>query len=180
MPDIPKTEEFVGLLTENQRRLYVYILSLLGNPTDADEVLQDVNLVLWRKSDEFTPGTNFVAWALKTAYFEVLAFRKKRRREQLRFEPELVETLADEAAAEIDSFEHKRRALSVCMAKLSERDRGLLNLRYGLGNTAAAASIGDLAAQVGRTVHATYQALHRIRGSLLECMRRRIAAEERS
>lgn len=180
MNDVAHTEEFVRLLTENQRRLYVYILSLVGNSGDADELLQDTNLVLWRKCSDFTLGTNFSAWAMKTAHFEVLAFRKRRQREQLRFDPELVEVLADEATTWADDFDSKRQALTNCISRLSERDRELLHLRYGLGNTPATDSMGELANKVGRTVHATYQALHRIRSSLLACMRRRLAAEERS
>ena len=102
-------------LTENQRALYVYILGLVANPTDADEVLQEANLVLWRKAVEFQPGTNFAAWAFRVAHFEVLAFRKRRGRERLSFEPELMETLAAESAARADSFEARRRALAQCL-----------------------------------------------------------------
>jgi RNA polymerase sigma-70 factor (ECF subfamily) len=177
--DRSHSEEFVRLLTESQRRLYVYVLSLLGNSADADEVLQETNLVLWRKSHEFTPGSNFLAWACKTAYFEVLAFRKRRQQSQMRFDPEVVDMLADEAAVRIDSLESKRQALAACMAKLPHRDRQLLHLRYGLADVSEVGSIGELARRVGRTVRATYQALHRIRMSLLDCMRRRLAAEDR-
>jgi RNA polymerase sigma-70 factor (ECF subfamily) len=170
-----RTEQFVRLLTEHQRALYVYILGLVANPTDADEVLQEANLVLWRKSVDFEPGTNFAAWAFRVAHFEVLAFRKRRGRERLSFEPDLLATLAEESAARADSFEARRRALAQCLSKLTDRDRDLLLRRYSTGNSAA-----TIAGQVGRTVQATYQALHRIRTSLSLCMRRTLAAEERA
>ncbi len=170
-----RAEQFVRLLTEHQRALYVHILSLLFDPTDADEVLQETNLVLWRKSSEFRPGSSFAAWAFRVAHFEVLAFRKRRGRERLSFEPELLETLAEESAARADGFETRRRALAQCLAKLSERDRDLLVRRYAAGSSAV-----TIAGQVGRTVQATYQALHRIRAALSQCMRRTLAAEERA
>lgn len=178
MVESSHTEEFVRLLTENQRRLYVYVLALVGNGTDADEVLQDTNLVLWRKSTEYKPGTNFVAWALKTAYFEVMAFRKRQQREQLRFDPGLVDLLSTDATVHVEGFDSRRRALATCVSQLNERDREMLHLRYGLGDGTVAGSISELAQRVGRTVHATHQALHRVRMLLMDCVRRRMAAEE--
>jgi RNA polymerase sigma-70 factor (ECF subfamily) len=172
--DPDRTEEFVQLLTEHQRRLYVYIFSLLGNGADADEVLQETNLALWRKSSVFERGSSFSAWACRVAFYEVLALRKRRGRERLSFDPQLLETLATESALRADNFDAQRRALARCMSKLSDKDRDLLVRRYELGNSAAA-----VAEQVGRTAQATYQALHRIRMSLSLCIRRTLAAEER-
>jgi RNA polymerase sigma-70 factor (ECF subfamily) len=169
------TEAIVQLLTENQQRLYVYILSLVGNPTDADEVLQNTNLVLWRKASEFQIDASFIAWACRVAYFEVLAFRKQRGRSRLNFDQELLETLAQEAAERSGEFDARRRALAKCLEKLSERDRDLVIRRYREGGSAPA-----IAAEIGRTVQAVYQALHRVRTNLLECIRRALAIEERA
>ena len=60
------------MLTGHQRQLYLFILTLLPNPNDADDVLGDVNTLLWTKADDFEPGTNFTAWAYRVAHFEVL------------------------------------------------------------------------------------------------------------
>src|SRR4051812_12731478 len=102
MTDSQRTEAIVQLLTEHQQKLYVYILSLLGNPTDADEVLQNTNLVLWRKAADFHFGTCFSAWACRLAYYEVLAFRKQRGRSRLNFNQELLDTLAEEAVDRVE------------------------------------------------------------------------------
>jgi len=69
-----RNTEFVQLLTAHQRSLYLYIITLLPNPADVDDVLQSTNMVLWSKADEFVPGTDFGAWARRVAHFEVLAF----------------------------------------------------------------------------------------------------------
>ena len=76
-PNDNASAEFVSLLTGHQRKLYSFILSLLRNPSDADDVLQETNLVLWQKCNEFEPGTNFGAWAFRVAQFQVMAHRKK-------------------------------------------------------------------------------------------------------
>lgn len=75
-------EAFVQLLTAEQLRLLHYIAKLLGDPNEAQNVLQETNLVLWRKSGEFQAGTNFSAWAHNVAYWQVRAFVRDRQRDR--------------------------------------------------------------------------------------------------
>ncbi len=70
---VKDSEPFVRLMTEHQGRLFAYVYSLLGNPDAANDVLQEVNVVLWRDSKEFRPGTNFKAWSFRIAHFQVMA-----------------------------------------------------------------------------------------------------------
>ena len=58
-----KSEQFVRHLTENQNRLYGYVYSLLGDHSRAADVVQETNLVLWRKVGEFQSA------ALRTVLF---------------------------------------------------------------------------------------------------------------
>ncbi|MCA9013773.1 MAG: RNA polymerase subunit sigma-70, partial [Planctomycetaceae bacterium] len=89
-----ETESFVQLLTAHQSVLYAYIRSLLPDIEAVQDVLQETNLVLWRRSEEFEAGTNFVAWACKVAYFQVLAFYRDHKRDSMVFNIELVSMLA--------------------------------------------------------------------------------------
>ena len=77
------SSDFVELLTSHQARLYGYILSLVFSPTDADDVLQETNRVLWQKSTSFERGTNFAAWVFRIAFYQVQAYRRRRQREKL-------------------------------------------------------------------------------------------------
>ncbi|HUG89832.1 MAG TPA: sigma-70 family RNA polymerase sigma factor [Planctomycetaceae bacterium] len=165
-------DEFVQLFTRNQRRLFLYILSQVPHPVEAEEILQETNLVIWKKCDQFQPGTHFVAWARRIARLEVLKFLDRRQRERLRFRTELVETIAEEAAADADpSFhEERRKALAACLGKLSPRDRRLIEQRYAPGTSGK-----TLAEQLGRPANSVYQSLGRIRRALLECISRRLA-----
>ena len=94
----PRSTEFVRLLTGHQRQLYLFILTLLPDPNDAEYVLGDVNTLLWTKADDFEPGTNFTAWAYRVAHFEVLAFRKRSARQPVYFSEELLATFAEDGA----------------------------------------------------------------------------------
>jgi len=59
-----------------QPRLYAFVLSLTGNPNEADDVLQNTNLVLLKKREAFRPDADFGAWAMQIARFEVQRFRE--------------------------------------------------------------------------------------------------------
>jgi RNA polymerase sigma-70 factor (ECF subfamily) len=171
----PPDGEFIQLFTKHQRRIFLYILSLVPNPVDAEEVLQETNLIIWSKCRQFQAGSNFQAWACQIAHYEVLKFRDRRRREKLRFSDEFVEVLAREAATQADVLEHRRLALVHCLAELKQRDRELIQCRYTPG--ANGKSVADV---LGRPVNSIYQSLGRIRKLLLECVNRRLTAEARS
>ncbi|MHC5160788.1 MAG: sigma factor, partial [Planctomycetota bacterium] len=85
-----KTEEFLSLLMSNQRRINSYVLSLVPNMNDADDIMQETITVLWRKFDEFQVGTNFASWGMKVAFYCVLDFRKKKAKDKLVFSDDLL------------------------------------------------------------------------------------------
>ena len=92
-----RIERYVQQLTDGQNRLYAYILMLLPNHDDAADVLQETNLVLWRKSGEFVEGTEFGAWACRIAYYQVFARLRDAKRDRLVFDPQLLDQLGAEA-----------------------------------------------------------------------------------
>lgn len=169
-----RTEEFVKLISQHQRRLASYILTLVPHWADAEEILQEANVVLWREFHNFELGTNFAAWAYKIAYHQVLNFRKRRSRDKLQFSEAFLEAVAAEAGAAADGLETRYHVLTECIAKLTPRNREILNQRYRSG-----ADIESLAEKVGRTVQASYRALSRIRRTLQDCVHRRLAVELR-
>ena len=99
--DIAQTERFVEHLTSSQPGLYAYITSLMGDRENAKDVLQETNLVLWRKAAEFDEGLSFAAWSSRIAHFQVLAWFRDRGRHRRRFREDLIEVLAAETAERI-------------------------------------------------------------------------------
>ncbi|QNN24267.1 sigma-70 family RNA polymerase sigma factor [Planctomycetales bacterium ZRK34] len=167
-----QSEAFLAHIMDAQRAMYTYVLTLVGDLVAADDVLQETNLVLWRKREEFTPGTDFLSWALSVAHFQVLAYRKRRTRDRLAFNDELIDRLAAEAPQHAAELSPRRVALVRCMAKLSPEDRLLIEQRY-----ATSQAVGQIAEQVGRTVNAVYTALNRIRTNLMRCIEQTLAEE---
>jgi RNA polymerase sigma-70 factor (ECF subfamily) len=157
--------DFLQSMVDCQRRLYAYILKLVVNTADAQDVLQETNLVLIRKQDEFSTIENFPAWAAHIAYNQVLAHWSKRRRDRLHFDDELLRQLADEGAGRIGLPDSDLRVLGDCLDKLGPQDRELLGKRYETNLTAR-----QIAPEIGRSAQAISQALYRIRCTLMRCI----------
>lgn len=169
-----QTEEFIRLFTKCEPRIFAYIVTLLHNLSDAEDVLQQTGLIMWRKFDEFESGTDFLSWARQIARFEVLALRKRKQRAAVQFSDEFVEAVASETEIRSEMLETRHRALLDCLTKLKAPDRELVQLRYEPDATTHSVSV-----RVGRSVDAVYKALNRIRQSLFECINRALAMEAR-
>ena len=174
-PKSPRNERIVELLTGVQQPLTRYVRTLVPNRSDAEEVLQETNLFIWRHADEYELGTNFAAWACSIAYYQVLTYRKRHARSRLCFSDALVEQLASSAAETVSVRTDDVEVFEGCVAKLSEQDRVLVDLRYEPG-----ATVQSVAEQVGRSTKAVYNALGRIRTWLLECMQRSLAERRKT
>ena len=171
----PPTEEFVQLFSRSQRKVYLFILSQVANPFDAEDILQETNLVIWKKYTSFEPGTNFSAWACQIARYEVLKSRERKYRDKLLFSDEFVSIIATEVELNAELLERRRDALVKCIRRLRPGDRELIQKRYTPGENGK-----GLAKTLGRPANSVYQSLGRIRRSLYECINRTLAAEARS
>lgn len=54
--------EFASQFNESFRVLWLIAVSIVGDRSAADDVVQDAALIAFKKRDQFTPGTNFTAW----------------------------------------------------------------------------------------------------------------------
>jgi RNA polymerase sigma-70 factor len=161
--------EFVRMLTQHSSRLFGFVLALCVNRADAEDVFQNTSVVLWEKFDTYQRGTNFLAWACRIAYFEVLYHRRKTSRMRT-ISDEAWNALLNEALRSVDETEDRKEALAGCLERLSASDRELLERKYF-----SQLSVAEIAEGCSRSVHAIYRALSRVHDSLLECMRRALA-----
>jgi RNA polymerase sigma-70 factor, ECF subfamily len=175
MPESPTKEnvnsgrmdEFASLLGRHQRQIYLYILSILPRPVDAEDVLQDTNVVLWEKFEQYQPGALFTTWACGIAHFKVLQHLQKNRRRPVLLDTDLLSQLAKESAEFSVELDAEQRWLAKCLAKLPPEDRKLILQRYEPGATGK-----SVAALLGRPANSVYKSLSRIRRTLLKCVRR--------
>jgi RNA polymerase sigma-70 factor (ECF subfamily) len=161
----------VGEIARHQSRLRAFVRCLLVRPSDVDDILQEINAVLWQKAHEYRPGTDFWAWACQIARFKALNHLRKLGRERLVFDDTVLLQLAAVAMEKLDHLEEHRAALDHCLRKLPPPQRQLVDLRYSAGQT-----IESISQSIGRPVGSVRQALFRIRSALQTCIERQLLA----
>jgi RNA polymerase sigma-70 factor (ECF subfamily) len=164
---------FSELLRDGRSRVFGYLLALVQNLADAEDLYQQTALLLWEKFDQYEPGTDFGSWATTVAHYTALNFLRTQSRRRALFSAAAMERLAM-VQGELKSSHGTARsdALAKCVASLPDSERRLVRLRYE-----GEQSVEDIAAQERRTVGAVYTALSRIRKSLLACVEQRVARE---
>src|SRR5262245_39433334 len=95
---------FVRLLLQHQNAMLRYILPLVGNLDDAQDVLQETASALWQKFDLYDPQQPFLAWAKQFARNEVLMHHRRR---YTFLTEELIETLVDRQAERERDAQHR-------------------------------------------------------------------------
>lgn len=171
-----RDEQLVALIAQQQTRLRAVIRSMMPCPSDCEDILQETNLVLWRKRETYEPGSNFGAWAGTIARFQVMAWRKRHaNRPSAGFDGDLLQRVASAAIDHFDDFSERRDALRQCMAGLSTDQRDLIEHRYFKREPLA-----DLAKDRGKTYAAVAKLLERLRTRLRDCVNQRLATERSS
>jgi RNA polymerase sigma-70 factor (ECF subfamily) len=138
--------------------------------SDANDVMQEVAIVLWEKFTEYESSEDFKRWAFGVARFKVLSWQRDRVRDRHVFGLETTELLAVEAERHAGFLDAQRVALENCLRKLSHEQRSLVSSAYAPG-----ARIDALADSMGSTAMALYKKLHRIRLLLVACTRRELS-----
>jgi RNA polymerase sigma-70 factor (ECF subfamily) len=162
-------ERFVRLFVEGQREIMRYILALVPNIDDAQEILQDTAVDLWRKFDRYDPAFPFAPWACRFAFRRVLKHREQQTRRLKCLSIESLTQIAHERAEKEGILEDRRRALETCLQQLCEADRLMVEHRYS-----RQMSVAQIAGITGRNTSTLYKALDRIRRGLFECVNRRL------
>jgi RNA polymerase sigma-70 factor, ECF subfamily len=160
------SEEFAHLVTEAQQRLYAYIYSLTGNSAASWDILQETNMVLWKKRDQFEAGTNFRAWSHSIGRFQVMAYLRDRKREPLcLLTPEILEKLQEESQPEFENYEARLKALATCLQRLKPNAATMIRLHY-----TEKRSLLQVGEHLQMTVNAVKQSLFRARRNLRDCV----------
>jgi RNA polymerase sigma-70 factor (ECF subfamily) len=172
-PQANRDAEFLALLGRHESKLITSVHLMVPKWHEAEEVLQETRLVLWRKFGEFQPGSNFLAWARATARLIAHAHFRNKQVATRMFSEEMVDSLLAHVAE--NPVEESRRwaALRECSQKLSSAAWELLRLVYGEKK-----KVREAAEQAGRSVNGTYVMLSKVRRQLAVCVSLRLQEEE--
>ncbi len=173
MNDGSADEAVAGEIRDLQAGLIEYVGSLLGGLDGVDDLVQETNLFLWERRGDFRPGSNFRAWAMRVAWFKVMAERRDRARSgQVVFSERIFEMLAAAAEERMPDSDRRLVALRHCLERTRPQDRRLLDWKYGKG-----ASLTDLAAATGCAATAIHKTISRLRLALRHCVEKRLKNE---
>ncbi len=159
------TRLFISLTLSAQKDLYVFILSLVVSPSDADDILQDTLTVMWRKFDQFQSGTNFVAWGRQIARYKVMEYLRKNKTSKFCFNSNVLE-LIESKSGQIDNLSDHKEALGKCIQKLSEKHRLALDMRHGQDM-----SFKRIALEFGVSKQSACRMISRIQALLAKCIK---------
>lgn len=166
---------YVELLIAHQRKLYAYISTLLMGDGAASDVLQDTNVDLWARFEDFDFDRPFLPWAFGFARQRVRAFRKSQSRSRLLVSEAAMALIENETAELAEETDQRLAALRRCVQNLTDRQTALIVNRYH-----EKSSVKLIAARLGTTAHNVASQLYRIRQALAKCIDARLAAEKLS
>lgn len=124
------SEELAVKWTRAQRQVEAFILSFVPDFNQADDILQNVAMVVVRKRSEYDPTRPFMPWVIQIAKFEVLKHRRTRARDRHQFKESLVDQIEQAHLREIPELAETRRLVAECIKKVKGRAHKALLLRY--------------------------------------------------
>ena len=149
-----------------------FIRSFVRNRAEADDVLQEVALVIVDRFETWDSNRPFVAWALGIARRVVQThLRAKYRDRKVEFSS-AIDRVA-EAFERLDPrAELMKDSLSDCLGQLRGHRHKVLSLRYSDG-----LELKQIAERLGMTASNVGVLLHRVRATLRQCVDRRLQVE---
>lgn len=160
------------MLVRHQNRIYRFLLALVPNYSEADDLLQQTLLTLWEKRGDYDAEQNFLAWSFGIARNHARNHvRKNMRRGDVLLEDQHMDRLAQWHTDDAGQHAERQQALEQCLESLKPDHRSLVSEYYD------GTSASRLAKQRRLSVDAVYKVLQRSRKLLFDCIRRKLATE---
>ena len=173
MVDGQSAEEFVRQFSIGQHRILRFIHTLVPHLADAEEILQETSVILWKKWPEFDRDRDFIKWACGIARLEVFRMFRDKNRHMLHLSEAVLNEIADIAASEayeIAQYDAGATALRQCLRELPESEREILLLKYQHEQT-----VQQIARTCQRPKSSVHDLIAKTRMRLLRCVRKRLA-----
>jgi len=119
------------LVRHYQERIYWHVRKMVIDHDDADDVVQDTFVKVWKNIDKFREDASLYTWIYKIATNECLNFLNKKKRRF--FLP--INDVSEELSAKLDSGSHItgdeiQMKLQKALLKLPDKQRMVFNMKY--------------------------------------------------
>ena len=170
-PESAQHEEFLRLFLANQQEIFRYVVALVPNITDAQDIVQQTAIALWRKFAQYDRSKPFAPWASRFALNEVRQFVRCHSRWHAFMSEELLDHLSRRQEELAEHFEERLAHLSLCLQKLPTAQRQILEAYYYRQE-----NIDHIGMANGKSAEAVYKILQRVRTVLRVCLNRTSSA----
>ena len=128
-----KTKEsaFTSILKKYQERLYWHIRRLVVQHEDANDVLQNMFIKVWKSLENFREDSQLYTWLYRIATNECLTFLEKQRKKLTLSLSDAESGLENKVKADTNFDANKLEwKLQIAIQKLPEKQRVVFTLRY--------------------------------------------------
>ena len=126
-----KEKAFTAILKKYQEKLYWHIRRMVVDHEDANDVLQNMFIKVWKGLDNFREDSQLYTWLYRIATNESLSFLDQQKRKSTLSMDEEESSLTNKLKADkyfdANKLEWK---LQVAIQQLPEKQRIVFNLRY--------------------------------------------------
>lgn len=127
-----RDEGFSLLLKKYQQKIYWHVRRLVINHDDADDLVQDVFIKVWKNLENFREDAQLYTWLYRIATNECITFlNKKKQRQNISLDDESTAYLAD-SLTDTTYFNGNQAQMKLQQALLTlpEKQRMVFNMKY--------------------------------------------------
>lgn len=127
---VTKEKAFTSLIKKYQEKLYWHVRRLVLQHEDANDVLQNVFVKVWKGLENFREDSQLYTWLYRIATNESLTFLEQQKRKSVSSidqEDGMVNRLQADRHFDANKLEWK---LQLAVQQLPEKQRIVFNLRY--------------------------------------------------
>lgn len=127
-----REEAFVLLLNKYQQKIYWHVRRLVLDHDDADDLVQDIFIKVWKNLTNFRADAQLYTWLYRIATNECITFlNKKKQQHNISLNDENASYLADTLTS--SSYFNGNKAqlkLQQALLELPEKQRLVFNMKY--------------------------------------------------
>jgi len=126
-----KERAFTAIIKKYQEKLYWHIRRMVVQHEDANDVLQNMFIKVWKGLDNFREDSQLYTWLYRIATNESLTYLEQQKRRSSVSLSDVENGLSEKLRSERDFDSNKIEwKLQLAMQQLPDKQRAVFNLRY--------------------------------------------------
>ena len=168
-------DDFLRLLLKSEREILRYVMAIVPHVPDAQEIVQETAVALWKQCDQYDSSQPFTPWACRFAANKAKEYLRKKGRWNHFLDDDIASMLLARREKMAPQLDRRMAPLRDCVSELPTGHRSLLE-KYYFDQT----PVEEISQEVGRSAEAVYKSLQRIRTGLMDCVNGKLISMEGS